>query len=148
MSKPITTGVVPNAVDRPSHYQTHPSGIEAIEVVRYMGFNLGNALKYLWRLGEKDGPYKNAKKALWYLVDEQNAMHPLRRMPNPEGCLLQNPLMQRVLATEPDKSVKEAMRYVYLAHITRDGYFYDQARIYLARIIAFHALDIDKPIAA
>lgn len=146
--KPITTGVETNPVDRPAHYNVHPSGVEAIEVVRYMGFNLGSSLKYLWRLVDKDGPYKNAKKALWYVVDEQKAMQPLKRMTNPEACTIQNPMMQAVIATEPDESVKRAMRYVYLAHVTRDAYFFDQARIYLARIIAFHALDIDKPIAA
>lgn len=146
--KPITTGAEVNAVDRPVHYNNHPSGIEAIEVVRYMGFNLGNAMKYLWRLQEKDGPYKNAKKALWYVMDEQVAMQPLTRQLNPEACKIGNSVMTTVLADEPDKATKEAMRYVYLAHVTRDAYFFDQARIYLARIIAFHALDIDKPVAA
>lgn len=60
------------AVDHPAHYNTHPSGIECIDVVRHMNFNLGNVVKYLWRAGEKD-PAKHLedlKKAAWYLNDE------------------------------------------------------------------------------
>lgn len=60
------------AVDHPEHYNAHPSGIECIDVVRHMNFNLGNVVKYLWRAGEKD-PAKHLedlKKAAWYLNDE------------------------------------------------------------------------------
>lgn len=60
------------AVDHPAHYNAHPSGIECIDVVRHMNFNCGNAIKYIWRAGEKD-PTKTVedlKKAVWYLNDE------------------------------------------------------------------------------
>lgn len=60
------------AVDHPAHYNAHPSGIECIDVVRHMNFNLGNVVKYVWRAGEKD-PTKHLqdlKKARWYLDDE------------------------------------------------------------------------------
>lgn len=60
------------AVDHPKHYNAHPSGIECIDVVRHMNFNLGNVVKYVWRAGEKD-PTKHLqdlKKAAWYLNDE------------------------------------------------------------------------------
>jgi len=64
--------VVVEAVHHPAHYNAHPSGIECIDVVRHMNFNLGNVVKYLWRAGEKD-PAKHLedlKKAAWYLNDE------------------------------------------------------------------------------
>jgi hypothetical protein len=37
-----------------------------------MGFNLGNAMKYLWRAGLKDGEdeLKDLKKAIWYINRE------------------------------------------------------------------------------
>lgn len=54
----------------PSHYRRHPSGIECIEVVRHMNFNVGNAIKYLWRYMDKGDPIENLKKAQWYLDDE------------------------------------------------------------------------------
>lgn len=54
----------------PSHYRKHPSGIECIEVVRHMNFNIGNAIKYIWRYQDKGDPIENLKKAQWYLNDE------------------------------------------------------------------------------
>lgn len=54
----------------PSHYRRHPSGIECIEVTRHMNFNVGNAIKYLWRYMDKGDPVENLKKAQWYLDDE------------------------------------------------------------------------------
>lgn len=40
---------------RPRHYNSHPSGIECIQVVRHHNFCVGNIIKYAWRLGLKDG---------------------------------------------------------------------------------------------
>ena len=36
-------------VNHPKHYNAHPSGIECIDVGEHMSFNLGNAVKYIWR---------------------------------------------------------------------------------------------------
>lgn len=41
-------------VDHPEHYNKHPSGIECIEIVQHFEFNVGNAIKYLWRAGLKE----------------------------------------------------------------------------------------------
>lgn len=59
-------------VNHPPHYNAHPSGIECIEVVRHMGFNRGNAIKYLWRAGNKasSSDLDDLKKARWYVDDE------------------------------------------------------------------------------
>lgn len=69
-----TTGYDPDpeGINHPAHYNLHPSGIECIEVVRYMSFNLGNVFKYLWRDGYKDTEVslQDLKKAQWYLDDE------------------------------------------------------------------------------
>lgn len=43
-----------SAVDHPSHYTSHPSGVECIEIVQHHNFNIGSAIKYLWRNGLKD----------------------------------------------------------------------------------------------
>jgi hypothetical protein len=51
------------SVDHPKHYNAHPSGIECIEVVRHMSFNIGNAMKYLWRADEKGAPIEDLEKA-------------------------------------------------------------------------------------
>lgn len=61
-------------VNNPSHYTKHPSGIECIEITRWMNFNLGNVIKYVWRAGmkETEPDLDDLKKALWYLQDEIN----------------------------------------------------------------------------
>ena len=66
-------------VYHPKHYNCHPSGIECIEIVRHMDFNLGNVLKYIWRHGKKrsetnpdqlSNAIEDLEKAAWYLNDE------------------------------------------------------------------------------
>lgn len=57
-------------VNHPSHYNSHPSGVECIEITRHMNFNLGNATKYLWRAGLKGDAIEDLKKAVFYLNDE------------------------------------------------------------------------------
>lgn len=44
-----------DAVNHPSHYTSHPSNIECIQVTEHLNFCIGNAIKYLWRAGLKDG---------------------------------------------------------------------------------------------
>ncbi len=57
-------------VNRPKHYTTHPSGVECITVTEHMNFCLGNAMKYIWRAGEKGDALEDLKKARWYLDRE------------------------------------------------------------------------------
>ena len=60
---------LPDAVNRPSHYVEHPTGIECIRIVEWFNFNLGNAIKYIWRADEKGG-LEDLKKARWYVDRE------------------------------------------------------------------------------
>jgi hypothetical protein len=62
----------------PSHYRRHPSGIECIEVTRHLNFNVGNAIKYLWRYQDKGDPIENLKKAQWYIDDEIRRLQGIR----------------------------------------------------------------------
>lgn len=57
-------------VNHPSHYVNHPSGIECIQVTEHMGFNLGNATKYIWRCDLKKDAIEDLKKARWYVDRE------------------------------------------------------------------------------
>ncbi len=56
-------------VDHPKHYNAHPSGVECIDVVEHMNFNLGNAIKYIWRSDHKNG-IEDLRKAEWYVRRE------------------------------------------------------------------------------
>ena len=52
----------------PDHYKL-PNGLEAYEVTQHFDFITGNAIKYLWRAGLKEGECKltDLKKAIWYI---------------------------------------------------------------------------------
>lgn len=58
----------------PAHYR-QGSGVECIDIVRYLPFAQGNAIKYVWRAGHKDDIKEDLQKALWYVNDciAQNA---------------------------------------------------------------------------
>jgi hypothetical protein len=68
----ISKGWIPSddPVNHPRHYTSHPSGIECIQVVRHFGFNLGNAIKYIWRADLKNDAVEDLRKAVFYLNDE------------------------------------------------------------------------------
>lgn len=57
-------------VNHPKHYTAHPSGIECIQITEHMGFNLGNAVKYIWRADLKNDAIEDLKKAKWYIERE------------------------------------------------------------------------------
>lgn len=59
-------------INHPKHYNEHPSGVECISVIRWETLNLGNVMKYIWRLRDKTllDQIKDLKKAEFYLRDE------------------------------------------------------------------------------
>ncbi len=64
-------GLIMSKVNHPKHYGQHPSGIECIDIVEHYDFNLGNAIKYIWRAGLKSSdPIEDLEKAVWYLKRE------------------------------------------------------------------------------
>lgn len=66
-------------VNHPKHYNSHPSGVECITIARHHSFNIGNAIKYLWRAGLKGGATEDLKKAVWYIQDEIKALESLTK---------------------------------------------------------------------
>ena len=59
-------------VNHPKHYTSDKSGVECIDIVRHRNYNIGNAIKYLWRAGIKDEQkhIEDLKKAVFYITDE------------------------------------------------------------------------------
>lgn len=61
-------------INKPPHYNSSKAHcscgkrIECIDIVRHMGFTLGNVIKYVWRSELKNG-VEDLKKARWYLDD-------------------------------------------------------------------------------
>ena len=60
----------PDAVNHPSHYTQ--GKYEVIDVIEdwNLGFNLGNAIKYIGRAGHKDDIVQDLEKAKWYIERE------------------------------------------------------------------------------
>lgn len=121
-------------VNHPQHYNSHPSGVEVIEIVRHMGFNLGNSVKYLMRLYEKGNPLQDAKKALWYLEDEMmagklggTAVDPAK--PEWTGAT------KMVLFHEADPHVKAALNYILSASVTGEMVFANLAIDQMKKLI-------------
>ena len=58
------------AVNHPSHYQGNK--FEVIDIIEdyKLGFNLGNAIKYILRAGKKNDYKEDLQKAIWYLQRE------------------------------------------------------------------------------
>lgn len=52
----------------PSYYRSE-GNVQVIELIRYMPFSIGNAIKYVYRNERKALPREDLTKALWYLED-------------------------------------------------------------------------------
>ena len=65
-----------DVVERPAHYTSHPSGVECITITEHMSFNLGNAIKYLWRASLKGRETQDLMKAKWYIQRELDRLYP------------------------------------------------------------------------
>jgi len=68
--QPDDEAVDNDPVNHPKHYTEHASGIECIQITEHMGFNLGNALKYIWRCDLKKDAIEDLEKAKWYIDRE------------------------------------------------------------------------------
>ena len=75
-----------NSVNHPARYTSDPSGVECIQITRHRNFNVGNAIKYLWRAGLKEDPALDRKaktiedlqKAVFYITDEITRLQNLK----------------------------------------------------------------------
>lgn len=67
---------IEETVDHPEHY--NKGDIECIDVIEQLdlNFNLGNALKYIWRCESKGSKKEDLSKAVWYLNRELENIQP------------------------------------------------------------------------
>ncbi len=71
------TKMTEDNINNPPHYTSSKAQcsacektIECIDVTRHLSFNIGNAIKYLWRCDLKGSSLEDLKKAQWYINDE------------------------------------------------------------------------------
>lgn len=62
-------------VNHPPHYTSHPSGVECRTIARHFSYDLGSALKYIWRsnegkTGEEGEDILDLRKAINAIQDE------------------------------------------------------------------------------
>jgi hypothetical protein len=55
--------------------------VECIDVVEHLPFNLGNAIKYLWRAGSKGPADEDLRKAAWYVERERKRLARMKGTP-------------------------------------------------------------------
>lgn len=125
-----TTGheLDPGGVNHPAHYNMHASRVECIELIRDLNFDIGSAVKYVMRRGDKGDPLKDLNKARWYLEDFIYTDHPTEEEPHPAtrisygdslkfGRIARRWQWDQVIAAEPDPQA----RAFYLAVARQDA---------------------------
>ncbi len=71
-------------VNHPQHYNGRSDGVECIDIIRHYVYDIGAAIKYLWRAGlkhsagkdDRDKEIEDLRKALWYIEDYRKAVNP------------------------------------------------------------------------
>jgi hypothetical protein len=94
---------MPDAVNHPSHYTSHPSGVEAVDVTEHLSFNLGNCVKYLLRRQHKGREIEDLQKAEWYASRELTRPGLVACQFSPPPGLLDR--VVRIASSEPNKDV-------------------------------------------
>ena len=66
-------------INKAEHYNKHPSGVECIRIIEHFQYNIGAAIKYLWRAGEKhDDPLMDLEKAEYYVKAQIALYHKMK----------------------------------------------------------------------
>jgi len=132
-----------DSVNHPTHYTSHVSGVECIDLTENLGFCLGNAIKYVFRHREKGTPAEDLRKARWYVdreikrrldLDLRLTQPPLS-LPGEFQRMDEKGLMAKVAGTESG-DVRDALVCLWQAAINRfDIEELRQARWYIANSI-------------
>lgn len=108
-------------VNTPSHYRSHESGIEAIDITRYLIGDLSNAWKYAMRYEDKNTPKKDILKLCWYLNDFHTNF-----IDDNNECIVNlnvsddvQKRMLKVIDTEPVYVVKQA--FIQILNVIREN---------------------------
>jgi len=122
---------IEDLVNNPKHYNSHWSGIEAIEFTEQLMGNLSNAFKYVYRHESKWNAIEDIQKALWYLSREEKRLklttvffktdvldrtfneHDFYCMPNDDDFIY------NIIEEEPSYMSK-ALYYIWCAQFVRD----------------------------
>ena len=103
-------------VERPKHYNNHPSGVESIDINEYLDYCLGCVWKYTMRFRDKGTPLKDLKKGLWYAQRSQAQGHS-RILQVSESMDIEYKVesyVKSVVIAEPDTRAKDIFNSIYV----------------------------------
>jgi hypothetical protein len=92
-------------VNNPAHYTAHPSGVDCIQITEHMSFNLGNAIKYIWRADLKGKPTEDLYKSIWYIQREINRRMQCQQSTNKNATTTTGRGVSRVKAALPENGL-------------------------------------------
>lgn len=98
-------------VVHPTHYNSHPSGVEVIEYARLLPFGPGSAVKYVMRREHKGNPQQDLDKALFLLDDsiEHGVLYPTTKQ--------MREVIAPVIHAEPDPTIVRFLIALYAPSI-------------------------------
>ncbi len=107
--------VVYDDINFPKHYNNHESGIESIEITRYLIGDLSNIWKYAMRYQHKGTPKKDLKKLVFYMDDFLTHFYLKENRLDLKFIVPVDVLrkMGVVIEKEPVKEIKKVFEIVY-----------------------------------
>ena len=123
-------------VNHPRHYNARKDGIECINIVRNYTFDIGSAIKYLWRAGlkteegmtDREKEIEDLEKTIWCVRDYRSSYccQPCRteaRLEDMERLVLQTTGYSVGQIVEPyDKNVADAMTGLLMMGLIVNGH--------------------------
>lgn len=102
-------------INKSKHYNTHESGIETIEITRYLIGDLSNAWKYGMRYEDKNTPKKDLLKMCYYLKDFKDNFIDINNICTAqiEVPIAVRKKMLMVIDTEPQSIIRAAFEQIY-----------------------------------
>jgi len=97
-------------VEKPSHYEDHPSGVPCRDISKHLSAFLSQAFQYIWRFDDKGG-IQDLEKAVKCINIELTIEQPIHLKPS---LIIDN--FNLVLSAEPDAMKAEIMRHIVFAN--------------------------------
>jgi hypothetical protein len=99
-------------VSHPRHYNSHPSGVESIEIKRHLSSDWSDAFKYVFRAELKNGK-QDIEKALWYAKDGVVHNIPIHA---PTWRFEQEQQLRKVIDAEAEVSLERRAFFANILH--------------------------------
>ena len=116
-------------VEKPNHYEDHPSGVPCRDISKHLSAFLSQAFQYVWRFDDKGGT-QDLEKAVKCINIELTITQPIHLQPS---LIIDN--LNLVLSSEPDAQKAEALRHIAFANTAP----LPERRQHLARVISIIA---------